>query len=282
MTERAFPPPRPAADPCADELACLLAEPLASALSGWTGAPPVRLRERLLGRVARSARAASAFVTVRRAAAAAEPLGPGVQARHLYDAGGDPRRPGEPRRVRLIEIAPGSIWSADEAATGDRDEWLLLAGRVEFDGELLGGLDYRHHGAGAKAPRLRGIERAIVYRREAPQRDASAAAGATVRHAETAWEDFGPGIRRRVLWRAEGEASLLYHSLPGASVPAHGHDHDEECLMVDGELFLDDVLLRRWDWQLAPAGSRHGGVYTDTGVVLFAHGDLDLKLHPAA
>ena len=67
---------------------------------------------------------------------------------------------------------------------------------------------------------------------------------------------------------------------PDAAVPRHGHSHDEECLMLEGDLFLDDVLLRPLDYQLAPAGTAHGGVFTDTGVLLYAHGDLELDLQP--
>jgi hypothetical protein len=47
--------------------------------------------------------------------------------------------------------------------------------------------------------------------------------------------------------------------------------------MVEGELFLDDVLLQAGDYQLAPAGTGHHMTETDTGVVLYAHGDLDLR-----
>lgn len=282
MNPHAFPPPRNAVDPSADELARLLVEPLAAALPFSAAEPPARLRARLLERVARSARAASAFVTVRHAAYTPAALATGVRAHRLYKTDGAPRRPGEPRQVRLIELKAGATWSAEAAAAGDRDEWLVLCGEVEFDGELLRRLDYCQRTVGAKSPRLRGVEPAMLYRREAPQPASTEPTGSTVRAAEAAWEDFGPGIRRCVLWRAGGEASMLYQSLPGASVPMHGHDRDEECLMVDGELFLDDVLLRRFDWQLAPAGSRHAGVYTDTGVVLFAHGDLEMDLHPPA
>jgi quercetin dioxygenase-like cupin family protein len=60
-------------------------------------------------------------------------------------------------------------------------------------------------------------------------------------------------------------------------VPLHGHGHDEECLMVQGELFLDDVLLQPGDYQLAPAGSMHRVTETDRGAILFAHGDLELQ-----
>ena len=70
---------------------------------------------------------------------------------------------------------------------------------------------------------------------------------------------------------------MLYRADPGANVPHHNHGHDEECLMVQGELFLDDVLLQQGDYQLAPAGTGHHTTETDTGVVLYAHGDLDLQ-----
>ncbi|GAB3765704.1 hypothetical protein GCM10028796_23510 [Ramlibacter monticola] len=70
---------------------------------------------------------------------------------------------------------------------------------------------------------------------------------------------------------------MLYYARPGASVPMHTHGHDEECLMVQGELFLDDMLLQEGDYQLAPAGTGHRITETDTGVVIYAHGDLDLK-----
>ena len=94
---------------------------------------------------------------------------------------------------------------------------------------------------------------------------------------QAGWPDFAPGIQRRVLWQHQGQAALLYFAQPGASVPVHSHGHDEECLMVQGELFLDDMLLQAGDYQLAPAGSGHRVTATDTGVVIYAHGDLDLK-----
>ena len=92
------------------------------------------------------------------------------------------------------------------------------------------------------------------------------------------WLDYAPGIRRRLMWRQGAQAAMLYHALPGAAVPHHGHAHDEECLMLAGDFFLDEVLLRPLDYQLAPAGSAHRVSATDTGVVVYAHGDIDLAL----
>jgi quercetin dioxygenase-like cupin family protein len=124
---------------------------------------------------------------------------------------------------------------------------------------------------------LAGPQGAQVFVRESPRPPRPGEPAQTVRDAEAGWPDFAPGVRRRVLWQGDGQAALLYHTQPGAAVPHHGHHHDEECLMLQGDLFLDDLLLRAGDYQLAPAGSEHRVTQTDTGVVLYAHGDLDLK-----
>jgi len=99
----------------------------------------------------------------------------------------------------------------------------------------------------------------------------------TVRDVDAGWCDFAPAIQRRVLWQREGEASMLYCLQAGVQVAHHGHGHDEECLMLQGDLFLDDVLLQQGDYQLAPTGTDHRLTETDTGGVLFVHGSLVLK-----
>lgn len=37
----------------------------------------------------------------------------------------------------------------------------------------------------------------------------------------------------------------------GASVPDHGHALNEDCLMLQGEMFFGDILLRAGDYQVA-------------------------------
>ena len=59
------------------------------------------------------------------------------------------------------------------------------------------------------------------------------------------------------------------------SVVAHGHPLEEECMMLDGEAFIGDTLLRSGEFQLAPPGSRHGEITTDVGALFFVHGSLD-------
>ena len=256
-----------------NDLSPLLSEPFARAWASHVPGLPGRLGERLSGRLAQSLKAEEGMVTVRRREVQADALIDGR--RSLYRAPQDrPLRPGEPRRVCLIDLKAGADIELESSA-GPR-EFLVMQGEAQVDAESLSPRDFLLLPDG-NAPRLSSRRGAQVFVREA---DASGAVARTlVRDHEAGWPEFAPGIRRRVLWTASGQASMLYHTDPGASVPLHSHGHDEECLMVDGELFLDDVLLQRGDYQLAPAGSVHRITETDTGVILYAHGDLDLNFH---
>lgn len=255
-----------------DDLTPLLGEPFARA---WTApvTPEARqgLGTRLAGRLQASLQAERGMVTVRRRHQLGQSAPEGVLQRELYRAPADRAlRPGEPRLASVFEMAPGT--EVTLPAGGVR-EFLVVQGSVEVDGELLGLRDFLLLPAGF-ALHLKSDSGAQVFVREVdggePQRH-------LVRDAEAGWPEFAPGIRRRVLWTAGGQASLLYQTDPGASVPVHRHGHDEECLMVEGELFLDDLLLQQGDYQLAPAGTGHRITETDTGVILYAHGDLDLQ-----
>ena len=269
-----------APDPVDPELAPLLHEPFASAFAGTSAAAEhagaaASVRGRLLGRLAASRAEASPMHTARRARLPPEALAPGVLARTLHAAAANTlQRPGEPLRARLVEFSAGSTWAGP--APDVHREWLVLEGAVRLGDETLRTRDYHVAPSGSAAHRIDSEGGALVFLRESavPARDGDTPF--TVRDEDAGWPDFAPGIRRRVLWHRAGEAALLYHAQPGASVPQHRHGHDEECLMLQGELFLDDVLLQAGDYQLAPAGTGHRITATDTGVVIYAHGDLDL------
>jgi hypothetical protein len=199
------------------------------------------LRTRLFERVAASADAARVMHTRRFATAPRTQRQDSAVLTELYRAAPGELRPGQPRRVRLLQLPARASWQHDGSA-GGHAEWLVLQGAAQL-------------GDGTVEP--------------------------FVQHeSDSAWAPFAPGVRRRVLHEAGGVAAMLYRSEPEAVVPRHAHGHDEECLMLQGDLFLDDVLLRPLDYQLAPAGSGHASVYTDTGVLLYAHGDAELDLLP--
>ncbi len=273
-------------DPVERDFEPLFGEPFASAYTEQPAAAdatvsqaadaalPAALRSRLLGRAAASRAAAAPMFTTRTGRLAASALAQGVGARTLYQAA-EPRRPGEPHRARLIDFAAGSRW--DGPGTGLQREWLLLQGSVRIGGRPLQARDYRIDPAGVVAGPLESEHGARLFLRESALPVGAAVSACLVRDADAGWPPYAPGIRRRVLWQAGGQAAMLYLAEPGAAIPLHRHGHDEECLMVQGELFLDDELLQAGDYQLAPAGSSHRLTQTDTGVVIYAHGDLDLQ-----
>lgn len=277
------PMPLATAEGPAAEWSPLLDAPFADA---WAhpGASP-GLRTKLMARVAASQAAEAGMVTTRRGRAPRVVLAAGVSAQTLYEGKG--QRRGEPLRARLVELAAGARLDADqlggEAVLQTRHrEWLVVAGRLQSGGQHFGLRDYHVAPAGAATPSWQADTPALLFLRESAAisfAGGTSAAGTplTVRDADAGWPDFAPGVQRRVLWQHAGQAALLYFAEPGAAVPQHTHGHDEECLMVQGELFLDDLLLQAGDYQLAPAGSGHRITQTDTGVVIYAHGDLDLQ-----
>ncbi|CAN5186422.1 hypothetical protein BH11PSE10_BH11PSE10_11930 [soil metagenome] len=68
---------------------------------------------------------------------------------------------------------------------------------------------------------------------------------------------------------------MLVRFAAGAGVPDHTHALDEDCLMLEGEMFLGDTLLRPGDYQMAAAGSRHFGEMSDVGGTFYFHGAID-------
>lgn len=274
----------PEADDAGPALNALLTAALAGSMPQADGAALPAVRERLQARMATSRAAEAAMVTTRLRGVLPRAVAPGITERALYGAApGVAPRPGEPLRARLFDLAPGARLDADAiggaAALRERHrEWLVMYGSVQLDGQQhLGPRDYHVVPAGHDTPVLASADGARLFLRESELPAYAGDAPATVRDAEAGWPGFAPGIERRVLWQHDGQAAMLYRALPGAQVPTHTHGHDEECLMVQGELFLDDVLLQPGDYQLAPVGTQHRITETNTGVVIYAHGDLDLR-----
>jgi hypothetical protein len=94
------------------------------------------------------------------------------------------------------------------------------------------------------------------------------------------WRPNFPGVEVLPLWGSAAITSMLVRFAPGASVPDHRHAVHEDCLMLEGEMFLGDILLRTGDYQLAPAGGGHVGETSDVGGTFFFHGAIDPVLIP--
>lgn len=261
-----LPPLPPGEDPDIAALLPLLAAALAPIeLAGGTD---VALGARLFARAADSARANRAFHTVRHGDGEWKEVAGGVRARLLDRSEGS--------HSALIEFEPGSELQASERRLVR--ECLVLRGGLDVDGRALGPQDY--HLAGADAPRARAASAggALIYLRNSlPGKGVFGEVqhSLTMLAAHGGWQPLREGVRIRPLFKLGEHVSMLARFQPGARVPAHPHGSHEECLMVEGDLFLGDLLLREGEFQSAPAGTRHGDLVSEAGCLLFFHGTVD-------
>ncbi len=84
------------------------------------------------------------------------------------------------------------------------------------------------------------------------------------------WRPFFGGTRMKVLHDDGRMMSWLVQMPPGTRLPAHRHDDgSEECLVLEGEVIVNDERYRAGDYVLAPQGSAHYDVRSDTGALFF-------------
>lgn len=93
----------------------------------------------------------------------------------------------------------------------------------------------------------------------------------TIRADEGVWEEIAPKLYRKVLRfdPETGVESYLLRAEPGAEAPPHMHEHDELCLVLEGEVEFDNVHLKAGDYHFAARGSQHSMARTQAGVLLF-------------
>jgi quercetin dioxygenase-like cupin family protein len=98
----------------------------------------------------------------------------------------------------------------------------------------------------------------------------------TIRAAEGEWIEAMPGAHIKILHQ-EGDSGLLTYLArlaPGFEMPGHPHPFDEECIMLEGELWFGDLHLKAGDYHFAAKGVHHGRLKTETGALAFLKGAL--------
>ena len=90
----------------------------------------------------------------------------------------------------------------------------------------------------------------------------------TVRDETGEWIETGPGNSIKILRSDDETMSMLVRLEPGTTFPRHYHPEDEETYVVEGETWFGDIHLVAGDYHLAPKGTTHGEVRTETGCVL--------------
>ncbi|ESQ79761.1 cupin domain-containing protein [Asticcacaulis sp. YBE204] len=101
----------------------------------------------------------------------------------------------------------------------------------------------------------------------------------TIRADSLAWEPFLPGVERKIIFtdRSGIASGCLYRVSAGAEVGSHGHGITEECLVLEGELEIDGVVVRAGDMHIAPPGARHGLLRSARGALVYLRGDAHIQ-----
>lgn len=223
----------------------------------------------LMRRIRQSALAHRDFLTLRREARDYAQVSAGVRCHVL--------RHGRGVRIDLVQLAPDAalIWPDDVLA----QEILVMTGTL-------------HAGhSGTLAPHdlcvRRDLSKALcagcagahLYVRQLIDLESLPAAEQTWWRSDDAtqsaqWEPLSEGVEIKGLRCVGDVVSTLARVAPGALVVDHGHHLDEDCMMLQGDLFLGDILLRENDYQLAPAGVAHLNSMSDTGALFYFHGAM--------
>jgi anti-sigma factor ChrR (cupin superfamily) len=241
------------------------------------------LKSKLLHRVHASALAHQEYTTVRAEDGTWLAASPGVMRRVL--------RSDAAVRVEMQRLSPGARLECPDHADGC--EVLLLDGALSgMQGSqssigLPGAKGYVVVQRGGFEEPLVSVGESTLYVRYL------LAARPSIPSLESRWWQLATEATRwldpgRMRWRVASEGveviplagdsevvSMLVRFNAGASVANHGHALDEDCLVLQGEMFLGDILLRTGDYQLAPAGGSHFDENSDVGVLFFFHGAID-------
>ncbi|MBX3626500.1 MAG: cupin domain-containing protein [Rhizobacter sp.] len=97
----------------------------------------------------------------------------------------------------------------------------------------------------------------------------------TVDAHQGSWQAFAPGIALKVLREHEGVLSYLLKLDPGATLPAHRHPLDEECLVLEGRLRVGTrIEIGPGGYHVAHRGALHATIGSTTGATIFLRGAI--------
>ncbi len=123
--------------------------------------------------------------------------------------------------------------------------------------------------AAMPAPR-RAVKHAIMSAIAAPEPDDQEGKQVFLRANEGEWVEMVPGITVRVLHTDTelGRTTFLARLAPGAVLPAHRHVGLEECLVLEGELYVDGHTLGNGDFTASYSDKVHLDTHSDSGCLL--------------
>lgn len=232
-------------------------------------------RARLLQRAEASRAAHQVFRSVRREATPWRELMPGVRSRELRSTAGG--------SSVLIALDPGRALPVHRHRY--LEEGLVLTGGMQMGALDLGPGDYHVSFPGSRHDRITSAQGCITYLRGtslgsmiglAIELLGGWAPGAgdapvTVTERDGSWRSVGEGVVEKVLWESEEGRSRFVRIAPGGYYCPPTYQRDGEFMVVAGEIFFGDILLRQEELHLAPAGSCHKEISSDCGGTFFIH-----------
>lgn len=180
-------------------------------------------------------------------------------------------------KIQIVQIKAGAQFVWPERALAQ--EVLVLDGAlIQQDGSQLGRheLVLMSNGTGLwKA----GPNGARLYVRELHNLDALPSAERTwwtqaADPVRPEWRPRSPGLDMKDLRCVGSVVSKLARLVPGGRLRDHDHALDEDCMMLEGELLMGDILLRQDDYQLAPVGVPHVNAVSEPGALFYIHGNI--------
>ncbi len=78
----------------------------------------------------------------------------------------------------------------------------------------------------------------------------------------------GIQVKRLAVNEEKGYLMILIKAEPGAQYPPHHHHGEEECYVIEGDLFVEGKYLGPGDFHHADEGSDHGPLITKNGCTL--------------
>jgi quercetin dioxygenase-like cupin family protein len=103
----------------------------------------------------------------------------------------------------------------------------------------------------------------------------------TTRGEDGEWLALNPLVQIKVL-RVDAEAgnqTLLLRAAPGAVLPRHRHNREEEFIILEGECHIGSLRLEAGDAHFAAAGTWHEDITTATGVLVLIRGEYPAPVY---
>ena len=104
--------------------------------------------------------------------------------------------------------------------------------------------------------------------------------GKTIYKGEGEWFAISDKISIKILHQdfESKIQSALWRLKPGAVIPGHRHHHDEECLVMEGDIRIGQHKLSSGDFHLMHGGSYHPDLVSDHGALLYLRHDMHENL----